>query len=39
MDHDQVFELSKLGSVRIDLKFDVALAINVIMYAQYVNVI
>ena len=25
-DHDQVFEVSKRGSVRIDLKFDVALA-------------
>ena len=40
-DHDQVFEVSKLGSVRIDLKFDVALAhtINVIVYAEYGNVI
>ena len=40
-DHDQVFAVSKRGSVRIDLKFDVALAhtINVIMYAEYENVI
>ena len=40
-DHDQVFEVTKRGSVRIDLKFDVALAhtINVIVYAEYENVI
>ena len=40
-DHDQVFEVSKRGGVRIDLKFDVALAhtINVIVYAEYENVI
>ena len=40
-DHDQVFEVSKRGSVRIELKFDVALAhtINVIVYAEYENVI
>ena len=40
-DHDQVFEVSKRGSLRIDLKFDVALAhtINVIVYAEYENVI
>ena len=39
--HDQVFEVSKRGSVSIDLKFDVALAhtINVIVYAEYENVI
>ena len=39
--HDQVFEMSKRGSVCIDLKFDVALAhtINVIVYAEYENVI
>ena len=40
-DHDQVLEVSKRGSVRIDLKFDVALAhtINVIVCAEYENVI
>ena len=40
-DHDQVFEVSTRGSVRIDLKFDVALAhtINVIVCAEYENVI
>ena len=40
-DHDQVFEVSKRGSVRIDLKFDVALAhtINVMVYTEYENVI
>ena len=40
-DHDQVFEVSKRGSGRIDLKFDVTLAhtINVIVYAEYENVI
>ena len=37
--HEQVFEVSKRGSVRIDLKFDVALAQNVIVYAEYDNVI
>ena len=40
-DHNQIFEVSKRGSVRIYLKFDVALAhaINVIVYAEYENVI
>ena len=40
-DHNQVFEVSERGSVRIDLKFDVAFAhtINVIGYAEYENVI
>ena len=40
-DHDEVFEVSKRGSVRIDLKFDVALAhtINGIVYAEYENMI
>ena len=40
-DHDQVFEVSKRGSVRIYLKFDVVLAptVNVIVYAKYENVI
>ena len=40
-DHDQVFEVSKLDNVRIDLKFDVAFAhtVNVIVYAEYENVI
>ena len=40
-DHNQVFEVSKRESVRIDLKFDVALAytVNVIVYAKYENVI
>ena len=40
-DHDQVVEVSKRGSVRMDLKFDVALAhtINGIVYAEYENVI
>ena len=40
-EHDQVFEVSKRGSVRIYLKFDVALAhsVNVIVYAEYENVI
>ena len=36
-DHDQVFEVSQRGSVRIDLKFDVTPShiINVIEYAEY----
>ena len=40
-DHDQIFEVSKRGSVCIDLKFDVALAhtVNVIVYIEYENVI
>ena len=40
-DHDQVFEVYKQGSVRIDLKFDVALThtVNVIMSADNDNVI
>ena len=40
-DHDQVFEVSKRGCVRIDLKFDVALAhaVSVIVDAEYENVI
>ena len=40
-DHDQVFEVSKRGSVRMDLKYDVALGhtINVIVYEEYDNVI
>ena len=40
-DHDQVFEVCKRSSVRIYLKFDVALAhtINVIVYSKYDNVI
>ena len=40
-DHDKVFEVSKRGSVRIDLKFDVALThtVNIIVYAEYENVI
>ena len=40
-DYDQVFEVSKRGSVRIYLKFDVALAhtVNVIVCAEYDNVI
>ena len=40
-DHDHTYEVFKRGSVRICLKFDVALAhpINAIVYAQYENVI
>ena len=40
-DHDQVFDVSKRVSVRINVKFDVALAhtVNVIMYTEYENVI
>ena len=40
-DHDQVFEVYKRGSVRIYLKFNVALVhtVNVIVYAEYDNVI
>ena len=40
-DHDQVFEVSKRGSLCIYLKFDVALAhtVNVIVYAEYENLI
>ena len=40
-DHDQVFEVSKRGSVRIDSKFNMAIVhtVNVIVYAEYENVI
>ena len=37
--HDQVFEVSKRGSVRIHLKFVVSLAHTVIVYEKYENVI
>ena len=40
-DDDEVFEVSKQGSVRVDLKFASALehTINVIVYAEYENII
>ena len=38
-DHDQVLEVSKRGSVCIDLKFDVTLAYTVSVYAEYKTVI
>ena len=40
-DHNQVFEVCKWESVRIDLKFDVTLAhtVHVIIYVEYEKVI
>ena len=41
IDDDEIFEVSKQGCVRVDLKFGSALehTINVIVYAEYENII